>query len=234
MKHLYIFLALLVCSFSSAQDPRLFESPWRLTKLITNGIDNFPPNNPELINIVLVFNSDASMLSTAACNMLVGETTFENNITNFTLTNAGATLGMCTLSENEPYDSLYISFFLTNGSAGDFTYEITESNLVKTLVITSMFGQQAIYSNQMMSTIESRAASLSIFPNPAADYIMVTSDGANLENSQIEIYNSLGKLCKTGQLNTDASFGIEDLSSGIYLAKVNIDGETITKKLVKL
>lgn len=69
-----------------------------------------------------------------------------------------------------------------------------------------------------------------IFPNPANDYIQIESKEIQL--SSIEIFNLLGeKLISETSLENDR-LNISNLSSGVYLLKVNADEKSFVKKIV--
>ena len=60
---------------------------------------------------------------------------------------------------------------------------------------------------------------MGIYPNPATDVLYVNLLEGYYEDYQVEIYNTIGQLVKTVQLNNQID--INELSSGLYLLKVN-------------
>jgi len=60
-------------------------------------------------------------------------------------------------------------------------------------------------------------ASISIYPNPVADYFRINS---STELAKIEIYNMIGKRVKVLQNNSSGLFDVSDLRNGIYLVRV--------------
>ena len=219
-------------SVSFAQDSRLFENQWNLTNLIINGTDNIPPFN----NMGISFYQENSFIDISdACNSLFGSSTFlPNNFSDFSFTAYGQTLLDC--MDRIGYEQLYFGFFTENNTlTNDFSYSISESGNVKTLIINSMQSNQAIYSTQMLSTSQYQKLNFSITPNPVADYINIKLHKPTIENTRIEIYNSSGKLCKTQNINANQeTINIENLLSGIYLVTVKNETETITKKFIKI
>jgi hypothetical protein len=232
MKYTYIFLILLVQTFSFAQDPKLFENNWFLTNLIIDGSENLPPLN----TIDLTFNEQTSIVTTSGtnCNELFGEVLFtENNFSNFSLTNWSYTNLFC--PEINYYENLYFSFFTQSSFNNQYTYSITELNNVRTLTVNSMFNKQAIYSSQMLSNIEYSTFDFSIYPNPASEFINFSFNNQSFENAQIEIYDNLGRLCKTKILKSNQEkIDIQNLTSGIYLIKLETKTGIIIKKINKL
>ncbi len=81
---------------------------------------------------------------------------------------------------------------------------------------------------------------LQVQPNPANDKISVSIELGSSQNLKIELYNLEGQMIKSLYDRTEAqgtfteSFNIADLPKGIYLLKVNIGSQIISKKIVVL
>lgn len=81
---------------------------------------------------------------------------------------------------------------------------------------------------------------LQVRPNPAKDKISVSIELGSSQNLKIELYNLEGQMVKSLLPRTEAngsfrgSFNIADLPKGIYLLKVNIGSQIISKKVVIL
>jgi hypothetical protein len=74
-------------------------------------------------------------------------------------------------------------------------------------------------------------ASVSSYPNPATNVVYFTSD---TPISGIELYDLKGELVLSEKVNSmlDTGISVEDMNSGIYLAKINtINGTVVTKKI---
>ncbi|WP_353165289.1 T9SS type A sorting domain-containing protein [Empedobacter brevis] len=69
---------------------------------------------------------------------------------------------------------------------------------------------------------------LQLYPNPASDKIFVKADNLN----SVELYDLQGRKI-TFQLNPDHSIDVSSLPKGVYIVKLNINGQSITKKLIK-
>ena len=66
------------------------------------------------------------------------------------------------------------------------------------------------------SVDESDMAKLSVYPNPAKERIRIEG----LENTcEVVIYNSLGEMVKTANVNSENEIGIQDLASGVYVVR---------------
>lgn len=73
---------------------------------------------------------------------------------------------------------------------------------------------------------------ISIFPNPANQYLIINGLDANIQN-KINIYNLEGKLVLTGESENKNQIKIntEKLKSGVYILKISNKIETIHKRI---
>lgn len=79
-----------------------------------------------------------------------------------------------------------------------------------------------------MSTENFDKSTISLYPNPAAEFINIQIEG----KAQVEIYSLTGKQVKSLQITETERVSIADLNTGIYFVKVNQNGNTVTKKLI--
>lgn len=233
MKYFYLFVFLLTTNLISAQDPRLFGITWNLTKIVQNGIDSYPPNNPAVPKIDLTFNQLNSSLQTGGCNNLFGSLTFENNLTDFILNNHSVTLSLCNL---EPYEPQYFSIFDNGGLVTNrFSYLINENGTVKTLTITNLSNnKQATFSSQILATTDFKELNFSVYSDPSTDFVTVELKDQNKENAKVELFDSSGKIFKSNYFNSSQiKIGTADLSSGVYIIKITAGNEVGVKKFIK-
>ncbi|MDD3003587.1 T9SS type A sorting domain-containing protein [Flavobacterium sp.] len=234
MKKLYTLILLASLNFSFAQDPQLFQNFWFLQNVIIDGVDNFPPNS----NMYLNFDS-ATYFHTKACNTMAGQVAFENNFTNFSASNYTFTLDMCLDTAAENYQNTYFPFFgEENGTSPsttyNFTYTITEALGLKTLIITSEFNQQAIYTDIILSKQQFEKEAFSFYPNPSEDFIEINLNNTLTNNTTLDIYNNIGILHKTEKLTANTTqIYISNLASGIYFLKITSENGISVKKLIK-
>jgi len=73
-----------------------------------------------------------------------------------------------------------------------------------------------------------------IYPNPANDYFYI--EGNSIKSAQIEIINSVGKLVLTQQFLPSQKYriNIKDLKVGTYFVRIEIEGSSVSKKIIKL
>lgn len=75
---------------------------------------------------------------------------------------------------------------------------------------------------------------VSLYPNPAADYINLTLPQGNYSNASVNIYDLTGRLVLSSTLfGKNERVDIQSLSPGSYFATVEIDGNRKSLKLVK-
>jgi hypothetical protein len=81
---------------------------------------------------------------------------------------------------------------------------------------------------------EQNKADLSIYPNPAGDYIYINSpliDGIGGE-WEYQIYDLLGNCVQSGVIESD-KISISQLSTGFYTVRFFNDGKQIVEKMMK-
>lgn len=72
---------------------------------------------------------------------------------------------------------------------------------------------------------------VSIFPNPAKEYIEIRAD--DTETLDYQIFNNIGKLVKAGRLGETRRIILQELPSGSYLVRIRTEKGTIAKKVIK-
>jgi hypothetical protein len=76
--------------------------------------------------------------------------------------------------------------------------------------------------------------SIKVYPNPVIDNVNITLDRA-YQNINIEVYSMLGQLINTiTKTNSqDFNISISDLPSGNYILRINAEGSTLSKTIIK-
>ncbi|MEN6511989.1 MAG: T9SS type A sorting domain-containing protein, partial [Chloroherpetonaceae bacterium] len=73
---------------------------------------------------------------------------------------------------------------------------------------------------------------ISVFPNPANDYLKIEQGEANI--SHVEIINLQGQIVKSQRiLGNQSTLDLTNLSTGVYILKIYTDSGFIIKKLIK-
>lgn len=229
------FLTSLIYNTSLAQDPQLFENDWYLSKLNIDGMEYPAPQNDEIDFIQLVIVGE--LFTSEICDELFqgDEVTISNteiNISNFIVTG----FNDCTIPENVNYTDLYLSqFFNTQLSNRIFSYIIESNGTDLALTLTNEEGYKAFYGNTPLSVNGYDVSRFAIFPNPLKDILNIISTEL-MENINIKIYSTEGKLLKVENFNLEnqTSIDVLNLSSGIYFLNIEDErGNTTIKKFVK-
>jgi hypothetical protein len=83
--------------------------------------------------------------------------------------------------------------------------------------------------SKVVSVIYNERSAITIYPNPAKDYIHV--DGVK-EGMAIEIIDASGKLVKRFVTNSSNKYMVSDLHKGVYFIKINDKKNATVTKLV--
>lgn len=70
---------------------------------------------------------------------------------------------------------------------------------------------------------------LSIYPNPTTDQITISAEGLT-ENAVLNIYSATGKLTKQVSLTANEKVDVSDLSPGIYIAVLQVNGKRYAQR----
>ncbi len=84
---------------------------------------------------------------------------------------------------------------------------------------------------QTLSIDDATTESISIYPNPIKSLLNI-----NLKSdveTNVEIYDVLGKRVYTKMINTSKALNLQTLKNGIYILKISQENSSITKRLVK-
>ncbi len=202
------------------------ENYWFLKNFVTNNVDNFPPSNEALSDIILsfsIYNSE-SMFATIVCDFLNGNVNFiENDNIFFIYDTAVGTTG-CNLYENYVYQMSYFDSIFINNLPGPFTYELTNSDT--TLTITAPNGDYAVYGNYPASITDNTIKTkIVLYPNPTTNTFKIETTQSI---SQVKIYSILGELLQTYSKQT--AYDISHLSRGVYSVVVDNTFSTVLVK----
>lgn len=88
--------------------------------------------------------------------------------------------------------------------------------------------------NQVLSTQEVLSNHFNLYPNPAIDFVTITSN-KNLKVEQIKVYDLTGKLISSPKFahEEEIRMNVEKLTSGTYLLHLQTNEGLVIKKLVK-
>jgi hypothetical protein len=79
-------------------------------------------------------------------------------------------------------------------------------------------------------------SSISLYPNPATNEVNININDNTYDSIIIQVFNSLGqKLQSTesnGQTTNNFSLDVSNLATGLYFINIDVDGVTVSKKLL--
>ncbi|MCP1997063.1 T9SS type A sorting domain-containing protein [Flavobacterium sp. HSC-61S13] len=236
---LLIILLLLGIESVQAQPELLGENTWYLQKLIIEDTEYDPPLNDEssIYPFTLEFDLHELSMYVSFCKngMNFKDLVFlEHN--QFTVFNdVSLPMEYCFNVENRQFSSFHNEFFRDN-ALFSFTYTLVGSSQgVRRLVITDNNRNQAIYSNQRLSSSQFEKAAFKIYPNPVSDVLNLEWDSSEqISPSYIEIYDSLGKLCFKQQIASDKkSVELKHFTTGLYIVNLlNREGKILTSEKI--
>jgi hypothetical protein len=77
-------------------------------------------------------------------------------------------------------------------------------------------------------------SSISIYPNPAKDVVFVNLNTLSLDNTTIELYDTIGKLVVSQKVvDTISTLSLADLVKGIYSIRIITDSHQVVKRIIK-
>lgn len=71
-----------------------------------------------------------------------------------------------------------------------------------------------------MTTTTLNNNSLTVFPNPANDFIYIRNNQVLLENENVDIMDYTGKIILSSRLNSEGGISIKLLNNGLYFLKI--------------
>ena len=217
-----------------AQDPQLFENLWYLHDLIIDGESHIPPINSEIPFIAAEFFEDGTLYTEICDYGGVGILEYIG-FDEFSILEMNFLQGGCHTNYpiNEDYAGLYLNFWY---SVGDeiASYQITVNGEIRTLIITSVNSDFAVFKNEILLSMDSFSKSkLLIYPNPAQETLIID----NNFNQQVsaKMYDVSGNLLYNHHTKTELSqIDVKQLQAGLYFIVIESEtGERLSKKFVK-
>lgn len=243
MKKLLLCITAIVGISVHAQTP-LHNTDWYLKKVVRNNITYHLPQNSEIGTPVLTFSphfnsppppGSITEMKNIICGNTIWAIIYDSGITanSFSFWSKGmGNMNNCTLPENVAFYNQYIGYFSKNYF--DYTYEITYSGGVKTLTLTDVFGEQAVYQYETLGTKEfqggQNSQKVSIYPTPVKEGFVYLKNADRVE--WIKIYNAEGKLILQDHY-PDAKINVSNLLKGGYFMEVKSQSGISRHKLIK-
>jgi len=74
---------------------------------------------------------------------------------------------------------------------------------------------------------------LTVYPNPASDYIVLRTNFNVLKNNTLQVFSSNGRLVdQCTQTGQNFEYNCSHLADGLYLFRMVADGQIVTKKFL--
>lgn len=237
MKKIYslFFSFLWLIGFSQDYYSLLSGTEWKIQKIQwDNEIDYFPPEpfsnsgtgGFDKVGETYVFNT--KLFNSVAGTLVYGE----NNANYFTILATSMTLGVYEGENAEAvknFDFLIVLFY-SEYQDGNYDIDFSENSTGRHLTISNPSGKKIIYNAPSLTTDDISKSKISVYPNPASQYLVLE----NLKfNSNIELFDHNGKLIKTISdiKYSKKEMDIKNIPSGIYYLKVN--GKFVQKLIKK-
>ncbi|MGJ8549178.1 T9SS type A sorting domain-containing protein [Winogradskyella wichelsiae] len=86
-----------------------------------------------------------------------------------------------------------------------------------------------VINQQSLSINDEEYSAISIYPNPASNELHINST----EKVDVSIYDILGKMMISKEVNSNNAIQISELKSGIYLVRIALNGKVSQHRLIK-
>ena len=229
MRKVAFVLAILTFGYKGqCQDPDLTNIMWYLQEVIIDGQSHTTPVNSEVNGVFAIFGPVG--FATSMCNDLGGPIQYTGQSFSFP-SPLEFTFLDCNLQVNVDFERLYFDFYLDNQTEV-FDYNIVNgSGDAKTLTVTAINGDVAIYGNELLSTVDNKKVFFSIYPNPVVERLFIQMDLPG--KFEVSIFDIHGR--KIISAMDSKELNLQSLTSGVYFIQINEDsGKTGVKKLIKL
>ncbi|WP_405573282.1 T9SS type A sorting domain-containing protein [Winogradskyella sp. Asnod2-B02-A] len=141
---------------------------------------------------------------------------------------------LLTLDDLVNIDYVERSVTFTPGTTGEFYFGIHDKSsfLATATAGNALFVDGFSVTSEALSIAEFESNRFTHFYNKNAQTLNLES--SNMEMTSIEVYSLLGQRVISNSLsNTTESIDVSALNTGVYLAKINIDGNSKTIKFIK-
>lgn len=129
-----------------------------------------------------------------------------------------------------PVDML--STFIGESSIGNWTLTVADdtNNDGGTLNAWSL----DICGVQTLANTEMYSSQIALYPNPASDLVQLDLGNLAFAKAELQVYDLLGKFIMSQNIETaQSNIAVQDWASGVYLMKIEIDGQSLIKKFIK-
>jgi len=116
----------------------------------------------------------------------------------------------------------------------DFTGLVTKEHIAQLIFVGGggkVYVDNVYFSNVPLETVDFKTTPVRMYPNPVADIFNVAAE-KTIDN--IIFYNVLGQQVMTiNPARNNAAIDLSGFQSGVYIAKVTVDGKVSTSRIIK-
>src|SRR5690554_3314471 len=83
------------------------------------------------------------------------------------------------------------------------------------------------------SISDNQPKNISVHPNPTSQHILITLPHNNISTGHFKLFDNRGSLLISKQISNNEKINTENLTKGIYIYTIHIDGKTKSGKIIK-
>lgn len=228
MKNLLLILISLFCGFDSfAQDPELFKT-WYLREVFSDFNTILVQNISPPINPTLTISETLSFSGEAACNTFSGTMSYNSASSRLEMLSYQSTNNTCTEQAHINFETEFFMFFDVGKSFQAFVSN--ETNGQQTLATIGPTYPHLVLKNYVLDVTEKNELSITVYPNPVADILFITSESAAIE--KIKVYSIYGTHVFETSSNVN-SIDVSNLSEGLYFIEISSSEGKSAQKFIK-
>jgi len=239
MKTIFFSILLLMVFTVNAQIQPFTDHDWTIEKIVTS--DNTVIMADQLSDgsydiMYLSFDDFLNQIYFFEFSGCIGGFEFDNNTQTFNIEQYSCVV---TPNHSNIADHYLNTLILQDGGAtstpngtvyGPFSYDFTYSGNLVYLHITNLAGSVATFYANNLSQEEFLKESISIYPNPAKDVLLVESSAIAID--KLKIYDLSGRLVLENE-NVEHQISVSELQQGTYILEIKTSHGLLKKKLVK-
>ncbi len=133
--------------------------------------------------------------------------------------------------------NIYVNNELVAENYGATSYVVDNVGNYCSIEVTALYsdGRESVgvIAAHGLSITENEEADVTLYPNPASDYIKMSTNSQHMSN--VRIYNCLGVLVDEIKTDSEAvEINVSDYIPGIYLVCIETDNGNVSKRFLKL
>ncbi|WP_026705375.1 T9SS type A sorting domain-containing protein [Flavobacterium soli] len=135
------------------------------------------------------------------------------------------------LTFDNPAQSLWVTMSIP---LTDFVGLTTMENIAQLIFVgggSKVYVDNVYFSNGALATEDFKISSVKMYPNPVSDFFHVSAE-KTIDN--ITFYNLLGQeILSINSFKNNETINLSGFQSGVYIAKVTVEGKVTTSRIIK-